>query len=89
MKLSKLREIVDDRGAWRVTAYRVPESYTIQHRTTTKVLVGMTGTEIVWNMTIAELSLNVMKLNNTVVKIKVQRKSHTINEKIVLKLKSN
>ena len=49
----------------------------------------MTGTEIVWNMTIAELSLNVMKLNNTVVKIKVQRKSHTINEKIVLKLKSN
>ena len=59
------------------------------NRTTTKVLVGMTGTEIVWNMTIAELSLNVMKLNNTVVKIKVQRKSHTINEKIVLKLKSN
>ena len=57
------------------------------NRTTTKVLVGMTGTEIVWNMSIAELSLNVMKLNNTVVKIKVQRKSHTINEKIVLKLK--
>ena len=89
MKLSKLREIVEDRVAWHVAVYRVTESDTIQQQNNNKS-VGRhdRDRDCMEQKSIAELSLNIMKLNNTVVKIKVQRKSHTINEKIFLKQKS-